>query len=258
MASSRQPWISSADVVDSLATSPIPNSAEQDLRRHPPNRPKPSRDIKNVLQTSLAWFETMPLEEYHGLTMYLSSRLRAAGHATAKTLFTLYWGLAKFRFGASLPIPDCLSKLARLMVEEGTGDPMLISAVCANDPHVPDRIIGFYYNCWWSPFDISKNWDGKEETIIKIYRLQARNMPPSPTPAHPSRAMLDLDTTETLKEMTRTMMLINRLKGLLAQVKAEEAAQAELFAAASVAGATGLSAEAVAELLHEARLIPTA
>ncbi|KAH6893844.1 hypothetical protein BKA70DRAFT_1118507 [Coprinopsis sp. MPI-PUGE-AT-0042] len=241
----------------------------------------------------------MPLEENHGLTMYLSSRLRAAGHAYGQsvlsmteatrlaflkhlygevTLFTLYWGLAKFRFGASLPIPDCLSKLARLMVEEGTRDPMLISAVCANDPHVPDHIIGFYYNCWWLPFDISKNWDGKEETIIKIYRLQARNMPPSPTPPivssqlsdlataelaecvrslKASRAMLDLDTTETLKEMTRTMMLINRLKGLLAQVKAEEAAQAELFAAASVAGATGLSAEAVAELLHEARLIPT-
>ncbi|KAH6910866.1 hypothetical protein BKA70DRAFT_1424539 [Coprinopsis sp. MPI-PUGE-AT-0042] len=134
----------------------------------------------------------MPLEEYHGLTMYLSSHLHTASHAYSQsglsmteatclaflkhlygkvTLFTLYWGLAKFHFGTSLPIPNYLSKLACLMVEEGTGDPMLISAVCANDPQVPDCIIGFYYNCWWLPFDISKNWDGKEDTIIKIYCL---------------------------------------------------------------------------------------
>lgn len=192
-------------------------------------------------------------------------------------LYTLYWGLAKFRFGASLQTPDCLSKLSRLMVQEQTGDPVFIASACMPDPHAADRILPFYYNSWWSPFDPSKNWDGREETIVKIYRLQAHSMPPPLVPPivstnlsdlatgelvecvrslQSSRVMLDLDSTETLKQMTQTMMLIARLKALHTQVKAEEQAQVTALASSKVSEATGLTVEAAAELLRKARVAP--
>ncbi|KAH6885672.1 hypothetical protein BKA70DRAFT_1030321, partial [Coprinopsis sp. MPI-PUGE-AT-0042] len=222
---------------------------------------------------------------------YLSSRVRAAGHQYCQdvmsmteltrikfakhlygevTMYTLYWGLAKFRFGASLPTPDCLSRVARLIMQDATGDPSVLSAACANDPYVPDRILRHYAHCWWDPFDISKNWDGQIDTIIKVYRSQLRHMAPAPIPplvtAHlsdlatealaeclrslrTSRAMLDLDTTETLKEIGHTMLLVNRVQSLIMQVKAEEASQANVLMTAQISEAAGLSSEAAAELL---------
>ncbi|KAH6916356.1 hypothetical protein BKA70DRAFT_1091713 [Coprinopsis sp. MPI-PUGE-AT-0042] len=228
----------------------------------------------------------------HGLSTYLSSRIRAAGHQYCQdimsmteltwikflkhlygevTMYTIYWGLAKFRFGANLPTPDCLSRVARLMMQETTGDPSVLSAACANDPHVPDRILRHYAHCWWDPFDISKNWDGQIATIIKVYRSQIRHMAPAPIPplvtAHlsdlatealleclrslkTSRTMLDLDTTETLKEVGRTMLLINRVQPLISQVKAEEAEQAEVLMTSNISEAAGVSTEAAAELLR--------
>jgi hypothetical protein len=160
------------------------------------------------------------------------------------------------------------------MVQEGTGDPTLIACACAPDPAFPDRILRNYYNCWWSPFDLAKNWDGQIMTMIKIYRLQAKHMTPSPIPPvlnarlsdlataelvgclkslKGSRAVLEIDTEETLKEINHTLLLINRAKGLLTQVKAEEAAQAETMAAERLAKATGLGAKEAADLLSSTR-----
>ncbi|KAH6905377.1 hypothetical protein BKA70DRAFT_1108101 [Coprinopsis sp. MPI-PUGE-AT-0042] len=253
----------------------------------------------SIVQSPFFWFDTMTLEELHGLSMYLSSRIRAAGNQYCMdvlsmkeetrvkfirhfygevTMFTMYWGLAKFKFGSNLPTPDCLSRVARLMIQDGTGDPSVLSAACAPDPYLPDRILRHYHYCWWDPFDVTKNWDGRVDTIVKVYCVQSRLMAPTPIPplatAHLSdlateelanclrsmkvtRAMLDLDTTETLKEVGRTMLLINRLQDLGAQVKAEEVAQAQALMTDRLAVAAGIAPEAAAELLKQSKNAPT-
>jgi hypothetical protein len=160
------------------------------------------------------------------------------------------------------------------MMQEVAADSSILAAACAEDPHVPDRILRVYDYCWWKPFDISKNWDGRIDTIINTYRSQIRHMAPLPIPplvsAHladlamdqlaeclrslkASRTTLDLDTTATLKEMTRTMLLINRIKDLLARVKAEEAAQAEVLMSSTISTAAGISSEEALELLRQAK-----
>jgi hypothetical protein len=189
-------------------------------------------------------------------------------------MYTLYWELAKYHFGSTLTTPECLSDLAKLMVQQGSGDPSMIACACAPDPKFPDRILREYYNCWWAPFDLSKNWDGQIDTIIKVFRLQAKEMKPAPIPPILSSRLLDLatselrgclksmkasctvlevDTEETLKEINHTMVLINRAQALLEQVKKEEAAQAQAFGTDRLAKATGLDAQAAAALLRSAR-----
>jgi hypothetical protein len=162
----------------------------------------------------------------------------------------------------------------RLLLQNERGDSSVVSAACSNDPHVPDRILPFYYNCWWNPFNISKNWDGAIDNIIKIYCLQARHMAPVPNPPlvssylsdiatealvncikslKVSRAILDVDTTETLKEISQTMLLVNRTQSLLEKVKAKEEAQVQVFAAEKIAEAIGGSAASAAKLLEKAK-----
>ncbi|KAH6880247.1 hypothetical protein BKA70DRAFT_1447534 [Coprinopsis sp. MPI-PUGE-AT-0042] len=213
----------------------------------------------------------MTLEELHGLSMYLSSRIRAAGNQYCMDVLSMKEEThVKFirHFYGEVTMFTMTEPVIRLCYP-----PLVLP-----DPYLPDRILRHYHYCWWDPFDITKNWDGRVDTIVKVYRVQSRLMAPTPIPplatAHLSdlateelanclrsmkvtRAMLDLDTTETLKEVGRTMLLINRLQDLGAQVKAEEVAQAQALMTDRLAVAAGIAPEAAAELLKQSKNAPT-
>jgi hypothetical protein len=304
MASHRKNRIFSTNVVQTV-------DPPQPSRETPDPSSSTKRDRPRLVQTPYFWFDTLSLEEFHGLSTYLSSRLRAAGNSYSREVlliseenriafikhlyaevvriyfapchnhpphhsqsrYTTYWGLAKFKFGSTLPVPECLSALARLLLQNETGDASAVAAACANDPYVPDRILPHYYHRWWSPFDLSQNWDGSIDNMIKVYRLQARLMAPNPVPPlvssylsdlatealidcakslKLSRSILNIDSAETLKEMSRTMLLVNQTKVLLEKVRAEENAQARAFAVGQVAEAMGVTAEQAASFFSDA------
>ncbi|KAH6907799.1 hypothetical protein BKA70DRAFT_1104328 [Coprinopsis sp. MPI-PUGE-AT-0042] len=250
----------------------------------------------SLFSASVHLLDAVPDADLQALAYYLSSHARAAGSRYIQlepellpdvacqflrylfgevAWFTMFVGFIRYRLGNQLDMPDCMNDLGRLMLRERTHlDVDLIAAACLHGSAKPDRVLVRYNFNWWTTFDITLNWDGTIDTIIKTFQLQRHQMYPEPVPPIPTihlsdladhemarcansiqqtKATLEADTRSTLNEIAYTMNLIRRFESLL---KATETEEKEKWKMVKKIGLTakGLSEEEAEKLLESENL----